>query len=41
MTLNRNQVAPYRSFGDPDDGVYMIGTAEECLLEVWGLTRQA
>jgi hypothetical protein len=41
MTLNRHQAALYRSCTEVDDGGYMPGTAEERLLEVWELTREA
>jgi hypothetical protein len=40
MTLNRHEVALYRSHSEADDGGYMPGTAEERLLEVWELTRE-
>lgn len=40
-SLDRQQVTFHRSPADADDGGYMPGTAEERVLQVWELTREA
>lgn len=40
-SLNRQHVTLHRSPAEADDGGYMAGTAEERILQVWELTREA
>jgi hypothetical protein len=38
-SVDRNQVALFRSLAEADDSGFMPGTPEERILEVWALTR--